>query len=170
MRVNEFLIESITQLGPQLYVPHPKSVQENFKPNAKLWTSTAKKTPKGYTSDWVEWASQSMPEWIHSKGTLYTVNPGARILNINTDRDAIRVAKNYGIDIKDIMELFRSMPWDKIAQDYDGIHHIPTGRDLFMGSWDVESTAWLNTGVLQKQGQVPVAQKFMSRIISKIRR
>lgn len=169
MRAEEFIIENTKQLAPQLYVPHPKSVQENFKPMAKLWTSTAIKTPKGYTSDWVEWASQAMPDWIHHEGTLYTVNPAARILAINSDRDAVRVARHYGVAVNDAMDLFRNMPWDKIAQDYDGIHHVPSGRDLFMSSWDVESTAWLNTNQLQKQGSVPVAQKFMSRVIQKLR-
>ena len=93
-----------------------------------------------------------------------------KILNINTDKEAMKIANYYGVTVKNPYELFTSMPWDKIAQEYDGIHHTPMRRELFMGSWDVESTAWLNTNMLQNQGQVPVAQKFMSKVISKLRR
>ena len=75
MRANEFLLEDVSnKLGPQLYVPHPKKVKENFlKPTAKLWTSTAVKTPKGYTSDWVE----SEVTWNNRKsGTAWTTAGG----------------------------------------------------------------------------------------------
>jgi hypothetical protein len=171
MQSKEFIIENLKQLGPQLYVPHPNKLTENtLKPKAKLWTSTAVKKSKGYTSDWVEWASSAMPDWIGPVGYLFTVDPSVKILNINSDRDAVKVAKMYGVNITEVTQLFSKMPWDKIAHDYDGIHHIPTGRDLFMSSWDVESTAWFNLQVLHGQGEVPIAQKFVSRIISTLKK
>lgn len=150
--------KSIT-LGPQLYVPRKKSLQESLKPNAELWTSTAKVGSNGYTSEWVEWCKQEMPHWVTDEGTLYDVAPGARILNISTDKDVMRIAKKYGIEVKDSMELFMKMRWEMLAKDYDAIHHtLPSNRydNLFMSAWDVESTAWFNTKFLVNPRKVKV--------------
>jgi hypothetical protein len=166
MRAQEITLESQTvKLLPQLYVPHPSKLQENsLKPQAKLWTSTAIKTTQGYTSAWVNWAQSEMPGWVGSQGYLFDVTSGAKILTINSDRVAIRVARQYGINIQDPVELFQKMPWSQIAQHYDAVHHVPAGRDVFMGSWDVESTAWFNLGVLQSQGEVALANKRKNKI------
>jgi len=156
--VTEGLTETTSQLGPQLYTPHPKNLDESMKPEAALWTSTASSSNNGYTSAWVEWAKSEMPQWIGHSGFLYDVSPSARILTINSDQDAMRVAKKYGMNTTDIMDLFMYMPWKKIAKDYDAIHHVPSNRgaDLFMHSWDVESTAWFNTKMLLNKRKVPI--------------
>jgi len=150
--------KSIT-LGPQLYVPREKGLQESLKPNAALWTSTAKVGSNGYTSEWVEWCKEEMPHWITDEGLLYDVAPGARILDISTDKDVMRIAKKYGIEVKDSMELFMKMRWEMLAKDYDAIHHtLPSNRydNLFMSAWDVESTAWFNTKFLVNPRKVKV--------------
>ena len=156
--VTEGLTETTSQLGPQLYTPHPKNLDESMKPKAALWTSTASGSNNGYTSAWVEWAKSEMPQWIGHSGFLYDVSPSARILTINSDQDAMRVANKYGMNTTDIMDLFMYMPWKKIAKDYDAIHHVPSNRgaDLFMHSWDVESTAWFNTKMLLNKRKVPI--------------
>ena len=118
--------EPTSQLGPQLYTPHPKNLDESMKPKSALWTSTASGDNNGYTSAWVEWAKSEMPQWIGHSGFLYDVSPSARILTINSDRDAMRVANKYGMNTTDIMDLFMYMPWKKIAKDYDAIHHVPS--------------------------------------------
>jgi hypothetical protein len=156
--VPEDLTETTSQLGPQLYTPHPKNLDESMKPENVLWTSTASGNNNGYTSAWVRWAKNEMPGWIGHSGFLYDVSPSARILTINSDRDAMRVAKEYGLRTTDIMDLFRYMPWNKIAKDYDAIHHVPSNRgsDIFMYAWDVESTAWFNTKMLLNKRKVPI--------------
>lgn len=152
----------------QLYMPRPRKVEEILKPTSGfmysvLWTSTAEKTDGGYTSEWVEWCKNEMPEWITDKGILYRVKPGARILNMNTDKDAYKIAQHYGIKPpKDMLDNFRwtqKFPWDEIENDFDGIHHIPSGpraRNILMSAWDVESTAWFNKNHLENLGEVSI--------------
>lgn len=146
------------KLGIQLFCPRHSNIEEDLKPTAKLWTSTAEQTENGYTSDWIEWCKHQMPHWVTKTGILYQVNPNAKILQINTDKDAIRVAMDYGIQIKDSMDLFFRMPWDRIVKDYDAIHHVPKGRfeNFYMSSWDVESTAWINTDYVTKIKEVKI--------------
>jgi hypothetical protein len=156
--VAEGINKTPTQLGPQLYAPHPKNLDESMKPRNALWTSTASGNNNGYTSAWVQWAESEMPQWIGQTGFLYDVSPTARILSINSDQDALTVAKKYGLNTTNVMDLFMYMPWNKIAKDYDAIHHVPSNRgaDLFMHAWDVESTAWFNTKVLLNKRKVPI--------------
>lgn len=153
----------------QLYVPRPKNVNEILKPVSRftysvIWTSTAVKTGSAYSSAWVEWCKSEMPQWLTDKGILYKVKPGARILSMNTDKDAYKIAKHYGIDPpKDELDSLlwaRKFPWDDIEDDYDAIHHEPSGNrfaNILMSSWDVESTAWFNTRHLQEVGEVKVS-------------
>jgi len=150
---------ALVKLGPQLYVPHPGKLKEGLKPEAKLWTSTAHKSDAGYTSAWAEWCSHAMPAWLATQGTLYDVKPGARILTINTDRQARAIAKKYGVQMTNVISLLRLMPWDRISQDYDAVHHVPSGdrlSNLLMGTWDVESTAWFNTNFLTNPRKVEI--------------
>lgn len=152
------------QLGTQLFVPRSSMpIDETIKPRAKRWTSTARKTDRGWTSDWVEWCIREQPNWLNTEGMLYDVSPSARILNINTDRDAILVARHYGVTITNdrigqFLDLIQRMPWDRIAEDWDAIHHQPKNRweNIYMSTWDVESTAWINIGVLVNPRRVRI--------------
>lgn len=153
----------------QLRMLGTKKINEIFKPTSGfmysvIWTSTAEKQGDGYTSEWVEWCKSEMPEWLNDKGILYKVNSNAKILSMNTDKDAFKIAKHYGIELPndhtDILMMIKKFPWDDIKDDYDGIHHNPTGSrlaNMLMSSWDVESTAWFNTNHLQNLGEVSVS-------------
>lgn len=163
MRVIELLGEGATSLPTQLYAPHPRSpdypktVKENLmKPTARLWTSTARQTARGYTSAWVEWCKSEMPGWVGKIGFLLQVSGQPRILTLRSDQDALRVAKKYGQDLKSVEQMFFSMPWQAISQDFDAIRYVPSGHDFFMGTWDVESTAWFDTKFLQNKQQVKI--------------
>jgi hypothetical protein len=171
VRAKEFIqvvAESQTE-SLQLYVPRPKNINEILKPTSGFmysvtWTSTVKKENDGYTSDWVEWCKDVMPQWLTDKGILYKVQPGARILNMNTDADAFAIAKKYGLqrpkNYSDIPTWVQHFPWDDIEDDYDGIHHVPTGSrlaNMLMSSWDVESTAWFNKNHLVNLGEVRIS-------------
>ena len=152
----------------QLYVPRPKNINEIFKPTSGfmysvLWTSTAKKVGDSYTSEWIEWCKHEMPQWLSKTGILYKVMPGARVLSMNTDKDAYKIAKNYGINPpKDLFSKFmwaENFPWDDIENDFDAVNHNPSGsrsENILMSSWDVESTAWFNTKYLHNLGKVKI--------------
>jgi hypothetical protein len=75
---------------------------------------------------------------------------------LRSDQDALRVAKKYGQDLKSVEQMFFSMPWQAISQDFDAIRYVPSGHDFFMGTWDVESTAWFDTKFLQNKQQVKI--------------
>lgn len=156
MRAYEFLEEqNQIKLGPQLFV-NRQTTMEGIKPRASAWTSTAQKTSQGYTSEWIEWCKDNMRQWVSDTGVLYDVAPGARILLLRNDLDLIRVAKKYGLKIKNSMDLFEKMDWDVLRKDYDAIHHIPHGRDYFMSAWDVESTAWFDKKFLKNPRKVKI--------------
>jgi hypothetical protein len=175
MKAKEFIFESI-KLGAQIYAPnpkhpdYPKKITEAypFKPKAKLWTSSAIKTKNGYTSEWVEWCKDNMPGWVGDKGYIFDVDPSARILEINSDRDALKIAKKYGVKVKDIFELFSNMPWDLIAKDYDAIHHTPNDNysNILTSAWDVESTAWFDTSKLINKQVVNFEKESLNEVSS----
>ena len=163
MRASDILVEAV--LPPQLYAPHPRSEQYpkpvreamNHKPRAQVWTSTARQTPRGWTSEWVQWCQNEMPGWVGTRGFLFDVSNSARILTIRSDRDAARIARRYGAEINNDADLFMLMPWAAIQADYDAIRYQPRGHDFFMGLWDVESTAWFDTAFLQNRRAVDLA-------------
>lgn len=166
----EPLLEQLTTidtLPPQLSVPR-RGVDEALKPQAVLWTSTARRAIGGqWTSDWAEWCRDNMAQWIGPVGYLYQVKPGARILVIRTDNDARRVAQHYGVKIEGtgvtaFVNLVQRMPWDRIAQEWDAVHHTPGNRhrNPYMSTWDVESTAWFNRDALSEPQRVEVSHKL----------
>jgi hypothetical protein len=170
MRATDFVLKDV---GPklvgtlQLYVPRPrdnKKLTEILKPDPSivLWTSTAIKNKDGtYTSAWANWCAREMPHWLSKEGVLFKVTAGAKVLSMNTDNDAMRAGKYYGLDplkamfSPDMIPWVSKFPWDKIQNDYDGIHHEPSGSrmmNFLMSSWDVESTAWFNRSHLDDIG------------------
>jgi hypothetical protein len=161
MRFSE--ITESAGLDKQLYAPHPNrtiSEANQLKPQVKIWTSTAIKESDGFTSQWVQWCESENPQWIGHTGLLFDVQPSARILTITSDKDAIQIAKHYGVKFKNKLELMSSMPWDAIGRDYDAVHYTRnSGQDLIMGTWDVESTAWYNPNLLINKQKVKLARE-----------
>lgn len=149
----------------QLYVPRPKKINEILKPTSGFmysvtWTSTAQKLSDGtYTSAWVEWCKTEMPQWLSKGGALFRVKPGAKVLSMNTDKDAFKIAQHYGVQPPkqpiEWMSWSQKFPWDDIEDDYAGVHHNPSGSrlaNILMSSWDVESTAWFNNNFFDYVG------------------
>ncbi|MEY4334181.1 MAG: hypothetical protein RLZZ196_2924 [Bacteroidota bacterium] len=144
----------------QLYIPRTKrSLEEDLKPKAKLWTSTAEfRGNNSYTSAWAEWCYYNMPGWLSPTGQLYQVQPGARVLNIGSDAAAKQIAKLFNRDFSaGKYTILQSYPWEELSKLVDGIRYparlsnsYSSGRDnILMSLWDVESTAWFNTEKLQ---------------------
>lgn len=143
------------------------------KPQADLWTSTATKIGDKWTSAWAEWTHENMPDWYSDYGFLYRVKPGALILPLNNDRDARRIFKTFetlgrvnrpeGLDKLGYrqfgadMAMYTSFPWDHVVKHFDATTHQGHGSGTFVYGWDVESTAWFDTGFLQLIGKVPVS-------------
>lgn len=144
----------------QLYIPRGKqSMQENLKPSAKLWTSTAEfRGANNYTSAWAEWCYNNMPNWLSPTGKLYQVQPGARVLNIGSDAAAKQIAKLFNRDFPaGKYTILQSYPWEELGKLVDGIRYPARLRgsynsrldNILMSLWDVESTAWFNTNKLK---------------------
>ena len=157
-----------TEAAPILKPGRAESPPGNNKPQADLWTSTAhKKDNNTYTSDWVEWVKNNLEDWFNPEGYLYRIKPGALILSLDNDYDANNIMRIF----KDLdrvqpsryqdqdhdMHLLTSFPWDQIARHFDAVHHTGYG-DGFVYGWDVESTAWLNTAVIQLIGKVKIEE------------
>ena len=153
----------------QLYMPKldRTAVGEDIKPDAKLWTSTAinRGGDVGYTSEWVEWCYYNMPRWVSPKGSLYQIQPGAKILNLGSDAAAIKIAKLFNRDYKlDSWDRLSTYPSQELSKYIDAIRYPARLSGSFrsrmdnklMGLWDVESTAWYRTDSLRLVGEVKI--------------
>jgi len=131
-----------------------------------FWTSTAKQNKDGnYSSEWSNWCKVEMPEWFNNRGLLFQVMPGARVLQMNNDDEAIEISKyfNHGEPKSrwwqnSDVDWARKFPWKRIAEKFDGLHHIPGNRvtNIYTGAYDVESTVWFNRSHLKLLGTVNV--------------
>lgn len=150
----------------QLHVPRKVNIDEDWKPNAELWTSTAEfRGNNSYTSAWAEWCYYNMPEWLAKTGVLYEIQPGARILNIGSDAAAKKIAAILGHQFtQGKYEILSSYPWNQLAQHFDAIRYPARlkntyrsrSSNILMSLWDVESTAWFNTDKLKLLDYVTV--------------
>ena len=104
------------------------------KPAGGLWGSTF--TPDDeYVSDWARFVFGecfNLPKYYH--GIAYDLNPLARVLNIETLEDFIKLLKDAGcLSMLDYGSLFindkRYIDWDAIVEHYDAVHF---GREAVM--------------------------------------
>lgn len=139
----------------------------NNKPRSAFWTSTLRRVHDSYTSEWIDWVCGNMPEWYGPTGYVYEINPGARILTLDSDDDARMIYDLYhrlGANVDrqnmygDEWAMRKDFPWDQIRKHWDGVNHREGMGDRygFTYGWDCESTGWFNTGVLRYRGTVPI--------------
>lgn len=139
------------------------------KPNAALWTSTAFRLPDGsYTSNWVHWISINQPSWFSDIGYLYKVSNNCRTLQLDSDYDVEEIYQIYQTLGAGNTRAFEygsyrhgsysiDFPWNWVTKHFDCVHHNGSAWDGdFMVGWDVESTAFLDTSVLQLIGKVKI--------------
>jgi hypothetical protein len=150
----------------QLHIPRVnvrQELDEDLKPDAALWTSTA--SPRGrthYTSEWRKFLSDNPylgKYWNKKQGTLYRVLPGVKILPIFSDESAIKLASLVDVHFRrGEYRIFSDYPWEILGRWVDGIRYVPrTKRRLYnplTSTWDVESTAWFRTNHLERIGPV----------------
>jgi hypothetical protein len=145
------------------------------KPQAVLWTSTAKKYSDGsYSSSWVNWVYNNQPSWLSPIGYLYRVKRDASILDMNSDHDATDMYELFNQLGRGATALYnpsedgynnreyamrRDFPWGEISKHFDGVHHYNYGYgNEFMYGWDCESVGWFNPAVLTLVGEVKINQ------------
>jgi hypothetical protein len=160
--------QPVQEAAPILIPGKSISPPGNNKPQAHLWTSSARKLDNGtYTSDWVRYVYNSNKSWMSPTGYLYRVKPNGLILDLNYDQDAERLKwafQNLGSAKPDNPDdtyryLAKDYPWDQIVKHFDAVHHYPySGNTDFLYGWDCESTAWFNTDQLELIGEVKINQ------------
>ena len=147
------------------YTKESVFVRESIKPKAVLWTSTAIVSGEdSYTSQWAEWCSENMAQWLAPRGELYQVQSGAKVLNIGSDMAARKIAKILGHELRGNSIIDNGYPWAKLGQLVDGIRYPARlsntwdsrQSNILMSMWDVESTAWFNKDKLQLIGEVNI--------------
>jgi hypothetical protein len=167
------LKEDRTDHPPILSAFRESPVKGNNKPSGAFWTSSARKKSNGeYTSEWYEHVKVNFREWQTDYGYLFAVKPGAMVLNTGYLEQYYDWAETHG-RAEENKEYFKSygrstamrgnFPWKELAKHFDGVHHSGYSRhdsDDFTYGWDVESTAWLNTSVLEYKGAVRLWHGF----------
>jgi hypothetical protein len=140
----------------------------HLKPENAFWTSTAVKTEDGYTSSWVEWCKNEMPEYLSPKGFIFKVKSQVKILTIHNDIEAeVIYHKHLGLDpeftnlpLERALFIIKHFPWRLISAQYDGIHYDPDYSEdmppLIMRAWDCESTVWFDMNALELIGEVKI--------------
>ena len=147
------------------------------KPSHAFWTANLKEAEKGYyTSDWVKWVLGNQSDWFNPVGYVYRVKPNARILPFGDTSDAQDIYIHYAMmgakvdynnmDIGDgyYSSMNKDFPWTEIAKNWDGVYHPYNGRSYdgdtpFQYGWDIPSTAWLNTDVLEFVTEVKISKQ-----------
>lgn len=127
-----------------------QSYDHNMKPEGCFWTSSWIEEEK--RSDWVRWClSEDFEDSYAHPWYLLSVRPDARIYHIDSQIDLWELWTKY-----QRFDLPRHNPfhthwidWEKVAQDYDGVHLTEKGNaechwgdPIDLNCWDVESTVW----------------------------
>ena len=142
-------------------------VKGDNKPTGAFWTSSAtKKGNDEYTSEWYEYVKQTFRSWQTDYGYLFAVKPSAMVIDSHDLDRYYEWADSYG-RTEENPEYYKNeygnrkmrgnFPWKELAKHFDGVHHhgwSSRDSDDFTYGWDVESTAWLNTSVLEYKGAV----------------
>jgi len=145
-----------TQLHVGTFNPKmsPIKNQVHIKPHGGFWTSTYLPNDK-FASDWVNWCFREMPEWIEDEeATLIDISPKARIYVIDNCEDLMNLLGDYPFKHPYITKItqthFAYMDWEKISENYDGVHLTRKGEYATKITrtrgpclvWDCESTLW----------------------------
>jgi hypothetical protein len=137
------------------------------KPAGAFWTSSAITKPNGeYTSKWYEYVKTTFRDWQTDYGYLFEIDHSASVYDSSHLEQFYDWAESLGRLSSELLSDYAAknrdfavrsqFPWDVMARHFDGVHHTygyGGSSDLTYG-WDVESTAWFNTGVLKYKGAV----------------
>jgi hypothetical protein len=149
---------------PVLSAFRESPVAGDNKPSGAFWTSTAIEEANGtYSSDWYQYVRDNFKTWQTDYGYLFAVKSSALIIPTSYLEDYYNWAERVG-RTKEQREFYKNsygsdrmrsnFPWDQLSRHFDGVHHFGHRSDEFTYGWDVESTAWFNTSVLEYKGAV----------------
>ena len=144
---------------------------DHIKPKGGLWLSSYDPTHE-WLSDWGNWCSCEMPEWIGNDGILIDIKRTARIAQIKDMNDLRHYFKRYpfirygknGLGDKEILYFQgKCLDFELMRKDFDIIHltqqgqyetRMPSGPlDLY--GWDCESSLMLNN-VIDNFQKIPI--------------
>ena len=115
----------------------------SVKPYPVLWTSTI----MGKSTDWMDWCSHEMPQWLGDQGVVLEVVRRPRLYLINSDEAWESLCDEFAVEQDRFMgSNLCKIDWVKVQKKYDAIWH---DKGRYAPSWDVESTAWLDTSFLK---------------------
>jgi hypothetical protein len=161
------LKEDHTDRPPVLSAFRESPVKGDNKPSGAFWTSAAYQKKNGeWTSDWYEYVKTTFREWQTDYGYLFMPKSAAMVIDSHqldqyyqwaeghgrTEPNADYFKNQYGAT-----QMRGNFPWKELAKHFDGVHHhgwSTRDSDDFTYGWDVESTAWFNTTVLEYKGAV----------------
>ncbi len=121
------------------------------KPTGGMWSATFLGGAR--ISSWYEWCRAEMTQMIYGDSVqpyLIHVNSDARVYEIDTYVDLVRLYKSYGK--RDQFE--GRLDFEKVSKDYDGIHLTDAGQwatrfapdqsghGINLYGWDMESTVF----------------------------
>jgi len=144
-----------------------KNPKFDNKPRDGFWTSTY--LPRGkFASDWAYFLLYNDKRELRKQQgkthLLLKVKPSARVYHIDSYGDLAKLVRRYphkvmmeefeiwrkiGLLTEDGAGVRAPIDWEKVAQDYDGVHLTDDGQgatrhsypyDLY--GWDAESTVW----------------------------
>jgi len=169
-----------TSLGVQLFVgnavPLPELLEPikndpdayyRQKPHGGFWTSTYRK--ETHDSAWIEWCrGEEFGDVDKLRWHLLTPRPDCKIYTIDSRMDFKRLLKTHGLvpPIAHMHSFFAdklTIDFEKLAQEYDGLHltsrgngqtHLSYPNDL--NAWDCESILWFRWCFTEVQQVQPV--------------
>ena len=127
-----------------------------YKPEGGLWTSTWRE--ETHDSEWVEWCrGEKFGSPDESNWFLFTPKEESRLYIIDSYADLERLLSTYpfesplikGLEDSHLRHYYVGIDFERLAQDYDGLHLTSEGNSrlhisypLNMNAWDAESTVW----------------------------
>jgi len=132
-----------------------------YKPDGGFWTSTWREETQD--SEWVEWCrGENFGSPDESNWFLLTPQADARLYVINCYADLERLLNTYKWESpmakrlrqtvgenSHLSHYYQGIDFERLAQDYDGLHLTYEGNNrlhlsypLNMNAWDSESTVW----------------------------
>jgi hypothetical protein len=117
------------------------------KAHGGLWTSTYH---PAYGSDWVREAN-GMFGWPKEgvEGFLLFPSPEARIYTVDSLDDLMGLHERYEAEDTELSHMFKVLDYEKMSQDYDGMHLTERGQwetrlshPYSLYGWDCECVYW----------------------------
>ena len=127
------------------------------KPVGGLWASPYIEDEK-FCSDWHRWCIEnSFSTGDNSKGVLFNISDSARIAIIDSEEDLVALCSAYPKQEIYSFSFNRTIDYEKMAMDYDGIFLTSKGEirtrfsmECNLYGWDCESLLIFNYSIIEQ--------------------